>query len=72
MSSEKASMSAPVDAVVRTVAEARERRICRVCGTPMGRGGGKPAGWEFEFGEMLWPEAITLKYGDEFAHTKCL
>lgn len=41
-----------------TVEEARERRVCRVCGEAIHAPGG--------------PLALTLNYGEEFAHTSCL
>jgi hypothetical protein len=53
-----------------TVAEARDKRVCRVCGEPISALG--PKGWPMDFGECLYPVAVTLKFGDEFAHTKCL
>ena len=46
--------------------------VCRVCEKPIGRGPGKPMGWTSQFGEMVFPEKITLNYGEEFAHTDCL
>jgi hypothetical protein len=56
-----------------TVEEARKARVCRICG---GRiqipAGGSPQGWDHEFGRMVYPEKITLNFGDEFAHTDCL
>jgi len=56
-----------------TVKEAREQRVCRVCGVPILGGKGSLLGWESEFGERLYPPpALTLNFGDEFAHTTCL
>lgn len=53
-----------------TVSEARERRVCRVCGGPIDVTG--PAGWSEDFGELVYPVAVTLDFGLEFAHTACL
>lgn len=55
-----------------TVSEARRQRICRICRKPVNPGPGCPAGWQFDYGEMVHPERITLAFGDEFAHTDCL
>jgi hypothetical protein len=54
-----------------TVKEAREARVCRICGRPISLHGG-PANAPFVFGEMTFPEQITFNYGEEFAHTDCL
>lgn len=53
-----------------TVEEARERRVCRICEQPVPSMG--PKGWPTEFREMVYPVAVTLNFGDEFAHTQCL
>jgi hypothetical protein len=54
-----------------TVLEARKKGVCRICGETI-RAVGVPRGWQTNFGEMTWPQEITLKFGDEFAHTDCL
>ena len=54
-----------------TVAEAREQRVCRICEKPIPEKG-YPKGWQFDFGEMVFPVKFTLNYGKEFAHTSCL
>ena len=55
------------------VNEARRMGVCRICGERITGGTGFIKGWEIEFGEKLWPPpAVTLKFGAEFAHTKCL
>jgi hypothetical protein len=54
-----------------TVAQARAAGVCRVCGEPICVPPG-PVGWAQEFGAMLYPVAITLDFGAEFAHTSCL
>jgi hypothetical protein len=53
-----------------TVAEARDQRVCRICGQPV-KGGG-PIDWPLIFGKMTFPSRLTLNFGDEFAHTDCL
>ena len=55
-----------------TIQEAKEKSVCRICEKPIGRGPGKPMGWTSEFREMVFPEKITLNFGEEFAHTDCL
>jgi len=55
-----------------TVAEARSRRVCRICEQPISPGPGCPLGWETEFGRMVYPAAVSLDFGNEFAHTACL
>jgi hypothetical protein len=55
-----------------TVEEARASSVCRICGKNINVPTGQPKGWESEFGEMVYPLAITLNFGDEFAHTACL
>ena len=62
-----------VDRIVMplTVAAARSNGVCRVCGEPI-RVSGSPKGWQFEFREMIFPMAVTLNFGHEFAHTQCL
>lgn len=56
-----------------TVEEARENRVCRICGKPIVRDpGGMPKGWQTEFGKMVYPERVTLNFGEEHAHTGCL
>jgi hypothetical protein len=52
------------------VEEARARRVCRVCEKPIAWGG--PVGWPFEFRSLVYPEQVTLDFGDEFAHAACL
>lgn len=54
-----------------TLEEARARRVCRVCGGPI-EVGVQPAGWKDDYGAMVWPVALTLDFGREFAHTGCL
>ncbi len=54
-----------------TVEEARKRRVCRICqevipAVPA------PMGWTHEFRQQLFPVALTLNFGEEFAHTACL
>ncbi len=53
--------------------EARQNNCCRICGRRIhgAEGGGKPLGWESEFGRMLFPVNIVLNYGEEFAHGSC-
>ena len=36
------------------------------------RNGAEPKGWKEEFREMVFPIALTLNFGAEFAHTECL
>ena len=55
-----------------TVVEARQARVCRVCGKPIATPPGSPLGWQDEFGEMVYPVRVTLRFGEEFAHTECL
>jgi len=56
-----------------TVAEARDKRVCRICEQPIHSAPTTlPKGWETQFGEMVFPGAITMNYGEEFAHTGCL
>lgn len=55
-----------------TVEEARKQGVCRVCGAPIPAVAHQPKGWQSDFGEVVWPLAITLKFGEEFAHTACL
>jgi hypothetical protein len=54
-----------------TVEEARKNRVCRICGEPLPVPVA-PRDWTIAFGEMVYPVAITLEFGDEFAHTACL
>ena len=54
------------------VEEARRLGVCRICQKPIVSGPGFPKGWQFEFGKMVFPQAVTLNFGDEFAHTACL
>lgn len=53
-----------------TVDEAKQRRVCRICEQPIDVTG--PVDWPDRFGEMVWPLAVTLDFGREFAHTACL
>ena len=53
-----------------SVAEARERRVCRICRTAI-RVDGAPGG-PMELPRVTHPVAVTLNYGGEFAHTQCL
>lgn len=53
------------------VEEARRMGVCRICHEPI-RVSHAMAGWQHEFREMLYPQAVTLNFGDEFAHTACL
>lgn len=59
-----------------TLKEAKETGCCRICGGRIIEPGtgptGYPAGWQDMFGEMLFPVAVTLNFGGEFAHPKCL
>ncbi|NDQ57314.1 MAG: hypothetical protein GZ088_09610 [Acidipila sp.] len=55
-----------------TVAEAREKRVCRVCGLKPDFGDAMPKDYAVMFDEMLKPVQFTFKYGKEFAHTECL
>ncbi len=55
-----------------TVEEARKAYVCRICEKPCGCGPPGPLGWQTEFGSCVYPEAITLNFGDEYAHTACL
>jgi hypothetical protein len=55
-----------------TAPEARRLRVCRVCHAPIVIGAAMPAGWYFDFFDLLYPTAITLDYGREYAHTACL
>lgn len=55
------------------VDEARRNGVCRVCGNTMPKdASGQPKGWATTFGSMCWPEAITLNFGKEYAHTACV
>jgi hypothetical protein len=55
-----------------TVAEAREKRVCRICRKPIPVLKGTPKGAEEEFGRMEYPQKVAYNFGDEFAHTDCL
>lgn len=56
-----------------TVEEARAAGVCRICNNSIRSVPGQPVGWQMEFGERVFPPpALTLKFGDEFAHTACL
>jgi len=57
--------------MVLSVEEAREKRVCRICEKSISSVIG-PEGWPFGFNEMVFPIAITLNFGKEFAHTDCL
>jgi hypothetical protein len=53
-----------------TVDEAKRRRVCRVCEQTIHATG--PVDWPDNFGMLVWPETVTLNFGEEFAHTACL
>lgn len=58
-----------------TLEEAKRTGRCRICGGQIiepGAPAGYPHGWKEEFREMLYPLAVTLNFGEEFAHTACL
>ena len=53
--------------------DAQERGVCRICGEPLLKDAKNlPAGWRTMFREQVWPDKITLNFGEEFAHTDCL
>ncbi len=54
-----------------SVKEARENRICRLCGKKI-QVYGVSENWEFEFRELIYPIKLTLNFGEEFCHTECL
>jgi hypothetical protein len=54
-----------------TVAEAREKRVCRICEKPISLAGG-PVDAPLEFGSQVFPQKLTFDFGAEFAHTDCL
>jgi len=54
-----------------TVAEAKGKRVCRICGEAISVTA-VPLSWTEDYGEMTWPIAVTLNFGEEFAHTACL
>ncbi len=54
-----------------TVAEAREKRVCRICEKPIDLSGG-PKDAPMEFARCVWPAKLTFNFGSEFAHTDCL
>jgi hypothetical protein len=55
------------------VAKARIAGVCRVCGGAIPGGPGRPPGWQTGYGSLSFPPpAVTLNFGDEFAHTACL
>lgn len=54
-----------------TVDEARKSGCCRICMVSFPHVIA-PEGWQFEFGELVYPIGITMNFGDEFAHTACL
>ena len=51
--------------------QAKEERRCRVCGDSINVPKG-PQGRTEEFGAVDFPIAVTLNFGEEFAHTICL
>lgn len=56
-----------------TVAEARAKNVCRVCKLPVRLPKeGVPEGWQTECKLLRFPDALTLNFGEEFAHTSCL
>lgn len=52
--------------------QARDESRCRICGEPIKMTDGRPVGWKDEFRAQLFPVAIVLNYGEEFAHPQCL
>ncbi len=54
-----------------TVQEAREKRVCRICGESLFVGG-TPKDAPLEFGRMTYPIKVTFNFGEEYAHTDCL
>jgi len=54
-----------------TVAEAREKRVCRICELPISLSG-TPKDAPLEFRQMVYPQKLTFNFGEEFAHTACL
>lgn len=71
MGDEQAESQAEEQVIPLTVAEARYNGICRVCRERI-RPEAAPRGWQFDFREMVYPTAVTLNFGEEFAHTKCI
>ena len=55
-----------------TVEQARKERRCRVCGEPLGTNAMQPLGWHEDYREMVFPVAIILNFGAEYAHPKCV
>ena len=54
-----------------SVREAKAMQVCRICRQPISLVGA-PARWMEEFDTTVYPVAVTLRYGAEFAHTACL
>lgn len=57
---------------VISLEQARAEHRCRICGQSIDVGAGVPEGWKDDFGEMQFPYRLTLRFGQEFAHTDCL
>lgn len=55
-----------------SLVQAKQTHCCRLCEKPITVGEAQPKGWMENFGGQLWPEAITLDFGHEFAHTACV
>ncbi len=57
-----------------TLEDAKLTNCCRICKVLIIEPGtsGRPEGWKEQFGSMLYPLNVTLNFGREFAHTKCL
>lgn len=54
-----------------SVVGARNLKVCRICGNKISTQGW-PVGAAEDFGELIFPEKVTLNFGYEFAHTACL
>lgn len=56
-----------------TLKEAQEQHRCRICeDSIVFDTTGSPSGWTHEFDELIFPLHVILRYGEEFAHAKCL
>ena len=58
-------------AAAMSVQEARQRRVCRICGQPISTEGWPRDAFR-DFASLVYPERVTLSFGCEFAHEKCL
>ena len=62
----------PQPGALLSLNDAKRERRCRICGQPIVVTF-VPVGWQDQFREMVYPPpAVTMNFGDEFAHTQCL